>query len=188
MTTEGPPEPDAAAPRGDAPAGHRVSDAEREAVADRLRAAAGEGRLDAGELDQRLTAAYGARTSADLEPLTADLPAPPVPAPARPPLRRDEHVRRNLAGFITANAVCIGVWAASGADGGFWPVWVLLATGIGLLTAFVRAFLGVEDEELQRDLRPPGAPAPPGLGAPGRPRELHRRERRERRRHRHGWH
>jgi DUF1707 SHOCT-like domain/2TM domain len=185
MTAEGPPEPDAAVHRGEATGGHRVSDAEREAVADRLRAAAGEGRLDAEELDERLTAAYGARTSADLTPLTADLPAPPTPAPARVPVSRDEHVRRRLAAFITANLICIGIWAASGADGGFWPVWVLLGTGIGLVAALVQAFLGVDGGDHPRDLQPPGLPppAPPGLGSPGRPRERH-----ERRRDRHGWH
>jgi uncharacterized protein DUF1707/2TM domain-containing protein len=180
MNAEGPPEPDATAPRAEATVGHRVSDAEREAVADRLRAAAGEGRLDADELDERLTAAYGARTSAELAPLTADLPAPPAPAPARVPVTRDEHVRRRLAAFITANLICIGIWAASGADGSFWPVWVLLGTGIGLVAALVQAFLGVEGDDHDRDLRLPPPPAPPGLGSPGRPRE--------RRRDRHGWH
>ena len=53
----------------------RVSDAERHEVAELLREAAGEGRLDLEELDERLAAAYAARTRADLVPLVADLPA-----------------------------------------------------------------------------------------------------------------
>jgi hypothetical protein len=52
----------------------RVSDADRERVAERLRDAAGEGRLTIEELDERLESAYAARTGADLVTLTADLP------------------------------------------------------------------------------------------------------------------
>ena len=56
-----------------------------------LREAAGEGRIGLDELDERLAAVYAARTYADLEPLTRDLPsavkcrsrpragAPPIP-------------------------------------------------------------------------------------------------------------
>ncbi|WP_393916181.1 DUF1707 SHOCT-like domain-containing protein [Halostreptopolyspora alba] len=66
----------------------RVADSDREAVAELLRAAVTEGRLDLAELDERLSAAYAAKTRADLEPLTADLPAPDPagPAPDAPPL------------------------------------------------------------------------------------------------------
>lgn len=63
-------------PRGPMdPALMRVSDAERHRVAEVLREAAGEGRIDLEELDQRLEATYAARTYADLAPLTYDLPA-----------------------------------------------------------------------------------------------------------------
>ena len=58
----------------------RVSDADRERVAERLRDAAGEGRLTVEELDERLDRAYGARTGSDLAPLTADLPEPALGA------------------------------------------------------------------------------------------------------------
>jgi hypothetical protein len=51
----------------------RASDRDREQVADALRHAAGDGQLTMTELDERLDAAYGARTRAELEPLTADL-------------------------------------------------------------------------------------------------------------------
>ena len=48
--------------------------AERDAVAEQLRVAAGEGMLDLDELEERLEQAHGARTRADLTRLTADLP------------------------------------------------------------------------------------------------------------------
>lgn len=54
----------------------RVSNADRERVATALQQASADGRLELDELDQRLAAAYAARTFADLEPLTRDLPEP----------------------------------------------------------------------------------------------------------------
>jgi Domain of unknown function (DUF1707) len=64
----------------------RVSDADREQVAETLRHAAGEGRLTMDELDERLGAAYAAKTFSDLTPLTSDLPgvAGSRPGPAAP--------------------------------------------------------------------------------------------------------
>jgi class 3 adenylate cyclase len=50
-----------------------ASHADRDRVVDILRTAAGDGRLTADELDQRLEAALTARTLADLDPLLADL-------------------------------------------------------------------------------------------------------------------
>lgn len=64
----------------------RVSDADRDQVAQALQAAFAEGRLDDDEFDERMRAALTARVSTDLEKLTADLPTPapraPRPAPA----------------------------------------------------------------------------------------------------------
>lgn len=59
----------------------RVSHADRDQVVEILRVAAGEGRLEAEELDERVEAALSARTFADFEPLTADLPAAAPPRP-----------------------------------------------------------------------------------------------------------
>ncbi len=65
----------------------RASDAEREAVADRLREHMLEGRLTSDELDERTGAAWAAVTVGDLALLTRDLPAPPRPAaPTGPPV------------------------------------------------------------------------------------------------------
>lgn len=65
------------------PAMMRISDAERHRVAEVLREAAGEGRIDMQELDQRLEAAYAAKTYAELVPLTADLPAHQAQVPGQ---------------------------------------------------------------------------------------------------------
>ncbi len=70
-------------------AGHgslRVSYGDRDQVAESLRVAAGDGRLTADELDERLEKALTARTYDDLAVLVADLPAAgtalaPLPAP-----------------------------------------------------------------------------------------------------------
>jgi Domain of unknown function (DUF1707)/Cell wall-active antibiotics response 4TMS YvqF len=63
----------------------RISDEDRHRVAEVLRQAAGEGRLDLDELDERLEAAYRAKTYGELVPITADLPtrgtAHPAPSP-----------------------------------------------------------------------------------------------------------
>jgi hypothetical protein len=65
----------------------RASDADRERVANVLREAAGDGRLTMDELDERLDAVYAAKTYAELEPITHDLPDAgatytPAPSPA----------------------------------------------------------------------------------------------------------
>jgi hypothetical protein len=65
--------------------GIRVSDADRERVAAQLREHYAEGRLSADELDERLSAAFGARTSGDLGRVTADLPGPGPAGPPPPP-------------------------------------------------------------------------------------------------------
>ncbi|WP_031087849.1 DUF1707 SHOCT-like domain-containing protein [Streptomyces sp. NRRL WC-3549] len=54
----------------------RASDAERERIAETLREAVAEGRLEMDEFEQRLDAAYKARTHGELEPLIDDLPVP----------------------------------------------------------------------------------------------------------------
>ena len=66
--------------QGDLPAavageGLRASHADRDQVVELLRVAAGDGRLSAEELDDRLERALTARTYAELAVLTADLPA-----------------------------------------------------------------------------------------------------------------
>lgn len=66
----------------------RVSDADREKVAEVLRRAAGDGRLEMHELDERLGATYAAKTYADLVPITVDLPDHPGRVGPAAPQRR----------------------------------------------------------------------------------------------------
>ncbi len=65
--------PDPAGPRPD-PQSLLASDADRERVAEVLRAAAGDGRLGLPELDERLGAVSASRTYGQLAQVTADLP------------------------------------------------------------------------------------------------------------------
>ena len=66
----------------------RVSDADREQVAERLREHFAAGRLTSEELDERLAAALNAKTVGDLRSVMADLPEPapvgPDPGPESP--------------------------------------------------------------------------------------------------------
>jgi hypothetical protein len=107
----------------------RASDAEREAVVEQLRRHATEGRLDPEELEERVSAAYAARTHGELAKLTNDLPRART-RPGREVERRRQHRRLVPTGLITADVISILVWLATGADSSFWPKWVLLATAI----------------------------------------------------------
>jgi len=138
----------------------RASDSERENAVRQLSDAAAAGRIDPEELAERVQAADGARTRAEIDQLLADLPpvpsvglaSPDAAVPAATPGRqvaRSERFRRRLAGFLIPNFVCLAVWAATGA-GSFWPGWVLLGTGIGFGSYAIRALLGVDDKH-ERD-------------------------------------
>jgi len=114
----------------------RASDAERERTATLLRDHAGAGRLTPEELDERLDAAYAARTVGELEALTRDLPATAPPAAPRPRALDRPGVRERVVHAIglvvLVNVACNVIWLATGADGSWWPKWVLLGTGLRL--------------------------------------------------------
>ncbi|WP_443034507.1 DUF1707 SHOCT-like domain-containing protein [Streptomyces sp. BE303] len=81
------PEPPAGA--GHAPVAQaemRASDADRERVAELLRDAYAEGRLDVDEHAERIEAAYSAKTLGELVPLTRDLPVHTEVSFEEPPL------------------------------------------------------------------------------------------------------
>ncbi len=101
----------------------RISDADRHRVAELLRQAAGEGRLDLEELDERLGATYAAKTYGDLVPLTVDLPhaggAPAVRPSQLPHGAADPRTVRTPAGLsptwntslaIMSESKRVGVW------------------------------------------------------------------------------
>ena len=91
----------------------RVSDAERQAVTDRLAEHFADGRLDQAEFDDRVGQAMNAKTRADLSGLFADLPETGASAVPDRPLRRRRHPILLVALFVlfimaTAHAV---LWA-----------------------------------------------------------------------------
>lgn len=130
----------------------RAGDADRERVAEQLREHYAQGRLDADELDERLSAVLSARTVGELRALTADLPPPepyqlPVPASSRhqpvhrerhrPPARAEQALRAQLASYGSLVAICVVVWALTG-FGYFWPVWIIAPWGIVILGHVIR--------------------------------------------------
>jgi hypothetical protein len=123
----------------DVPEGLRVSDQQREQAADALRDHFAAGRLTEDELNERLDAALDARTEPELNALLADLPKLPVSPQQRKAelvARRSQLQRRVIqeaGGGAAAFLLCTGIWAASGAQGSFWPVWVLLLVLIPLV-------------------------------------------------------
>jgi hypothetical protein len=97
----------------------RISDADRHKVAEVLRDAAGEGRLDLDELDERLEATYAAKVYADLVPIVVDLPgnqldlpsgAAPVIRPAATTPANGTAVRHDSSLAILGGQDRKGVW------------------------------------------------------------------------------
>jgi uncharacterized protein DUF1707 len=111
----------------------RVSDAERQSVAESLRQALTEGRLDLDEYDERVQRAYQAKTYRELGAITVDLPdaKPPVPARVPPAPRRDPALRGgpngvallSLLGIFVGIAVVLSV-VSGGVILPFWPLFI----------------------------------------------------------------
>jgi hypothetical protein len=131
----------------------RVSDRDRQAAAERLRLALGEGRLDLLEYDDRLVQAYAAVTYGDLEPLFTDLPpasamaepvVPPTPDPRPAPRPVPSAARLPTAlkvlwtVWVSVVAINLTVWLLVSLGNGeldyFWPMW-LLVPGAALFAA-----------------------------------------------------
>jgi hypothetical protein len=119
--------------------GLRASDEQRERAAQDIREHFAAGRLTEDELDERVQAAYTAKTQQELDKLMADLPKLPAsPAQQKAELvQRRRHLQRRLlqetGGGAALFVVCTGIWISSGASGQFWPIWVALVTLVPLL-------------------------------------------------------
>jgi len=140
----------------------RVSDDEREAAALEIREHFAQGRLDADELSERLERAYGARTREDLRAARADLPPLPQTVPARNSelaAQRSEltrHLVQRTGAALVPFLIAVFIWAAGGASGGFWPVWLLLLPAIVLIRNGWRLFGPAPDlETARRELTEP---------------------------------
>jgi hypothetical protein len=108
--------------------GLRASDDEREATVTQLRGHATAGRIDVEELEQRVGAAYAARTHGELAALLEDLPGRPAARSSAAQPRRGHE----WSGFLQVNMLLVAIWALGG-GGYFWPAWVIAWWGVALL-------------------------------------------------------
>ncbi|WP_326561079.1 DUF1707 SHOCT-like domain-containing protein [Micromonospora sp. NBC_01796] len=139
----------------------RAADADRQLVAERLRLAVDEGRLDLYEYDDRLRAAYAAKTYAELDHLLDDLPEPvpaqqaevarqggavahdpSVPAPdGRYPGATRQWLVENWAPYFSVVTISVAGWAIISMMAWevlyFWPIWVAGPWGAVLLASTV---------------------------------------------------
>jgi hypothetical protein len=132
----------------------RASDDDRRRVTDLLEAHYVAGRLNSGELEERIERALRARTLADLDALLADLPsleaaahgptfagvpdAGPFEWPRRRGHRGHRHRRRersfraHVTSYLLVMALLMAIWLLTTPGGYFWPIWPLLGWGIGV--------------------------------------------------------
>jgi DUF1707 SHOCT-like domain len=137
----------------------RASDEQRDHAAAEIREHFAAGRLTDEELNERVQAAYDARTVGDINALLADLPKlPATRAQQKAELvqRRRDLQRRLLqdaGGGSGAFLICTGIWAASGASGFFWPIFVALGVLIPLVKNGWRLYgPAPEFDEIEREL------------------------------------
>jgi hypothetical protein len=117
----------------------RASDADREEVAERLRTAHAEGRLDLAELQQRLGQCFAARTAGQLTALVRDLPRPADAGRGGPGW--NTAVSRRLRAFAVLLIALLILSSAAGHHV-FW-IWIPLAFLAVRLYAARRARLPV---------------------------------------------
>lgn len=116
----------------------RASDADRDHTASVLQRHFTDGRLTYDELQDRLEEAYAARTTAQLDRLVEDLPddrrAGTEAGRAAHRSRQGQDARSRpqlnyIATYVIFCLFCVAVWAATGRDGSFWPIWPIIVFG-----------------------------------------------------------
>jgi hypothetical protein len=111
----------------------RVSDSDRDRVAGELREHFAAGRITEPELSERLDGTYAAKTVTQLESQRADLPsARALPVPATPTNLARRRVYHDLGAVVLVDVGTVAVWLATGANGSFWPQWVILGSAFRL--------------------------------------------------------
>lgn len=140
----------------------RIADVDRDRVSQHLRVAYGEGRISEGELEERLTTVYEARTASELNVVVADLPVPPITVtpsmPARAKPQRSISVRPAIP-LLVPPVVCTLVYLMTIPGNYFWPMWVWLGCGVPAVLAVIFATDSDDDD----DAPPLPPPAPPGI-------------------------
>lgn len=65
---------------------------------------------------------------------------PAAPPPAAVPAVRSHRLLHGVAyePFVVASTICTAIYLMTDAGGYFWPMWVMLGTGIPLLLSLVR--------------------------------------------------
>jgi hypothetical protein len=127
----------------------RAGHEDREKVVAQLNSAFAEGRLEVGELDERVAQAYAAKTMGDLVPLTADLPAPYASAAirraaqSRPPAVPEAHASAPALRWAPVGAglglflLNVVIWGAVSLGTGdlvyFWPIWTAIPMALALI-------------------------------------------------------
>jgi hypothetical protein len=114
----------------------RAADSDRDRAATDLREHFAAGRLSEAEFSERLEAVYAATTVGELTRIRADLPDPgPLPVPAGAMRRARAGAPADLPGRRRARDPRPGMrrgLAATGADGQFWPLWVIAVSALRL--------------------------------------------------------
>lgn len=108
----------------------RASDGDRDQTAVRLRRAYADGCLETAELEERLQTALTARTRGELKTLTADLPRKTRPTRERIEQAQRRAFREHATTYGAVNTGLVAIWAATGADASFWPIWSIGPWGI----------------------------------------------------------
>lgn len=122
----------------------RATDADRDVVVAKLKRALDTGALHFDEIETRLSAVYAARTKADLDGLTDDLPAVAEPSsPAQPAARPSAFdvstFRIHATVYALVMVMLVGIWAMAGAGRPFWPFFPAAGWGVGLGAHFAVA-------------------------------------------------
>jgi hypothetical protein len=137
----------------------RAADSDRQFVAERLKTALDEGRLNLSEYDERLAKAFAARTYGELDSLLDDLPAsitgrdsvvpaqPSAPAAAGQPMasgpaRVPHWLEAIWGGWFTCSVICTVIYLLTSPGGYFWPIWVIAPWGVLLLLRTVAGLGG----------------------------------------------
>ena len=136
----------------------RAADVDRQAVAEQLRAALDEGRLDLGEYDERLQQAYAAKTYGDLKGLLTDLP---VAVGANPPSQAPDHLTRRWllhiwSSYLPTVGITTTIWLVSSIAAQdllyFWPIWVAGPWGVLLIWQTVGGLAQREPQNWQAEI------------------------------------